>query len=81
MKDKEFKVKYYRTETGCLLVWVYHGSKLLSCETIFTDERIWFESHKKPESVELLPENNVGIQVAEAINEKSSYCEKNTESK
>ena len=70
MKDMEFKVKYFRTETGCLLVWVYHGSKLLSCETVFVDERVWFESHKKPECVGLLPKNQVGIQVATAISEE-----------
>ena len=71
MKDKQFKVKYFRTDTGCLLVWVYHGTKLLSCETVFTDERLWFESHQSPECINLLPKNHVGIQVAAAVSEEN----------
>jgi len=54
-KDKTFKVKYHTTDTGCLMVWVYHGDVLLSLETVFPDNRLWFESKTTPECQSLLP--------------------------
>jgi hypothetical protein len=52
MKDMTFKIKYHRTDTGCLQIMVYHGDKLLSLQTVFPDERLWFESHKRPEIIQ-----------------------------
>ena len=54
MKDMTFRVIYHRTDTGCLQIWVYHGEKLISMETVFPDNRLWFESHQKPECFNIL---------------------------
>jgi hypothetical protein len=57
-KDKTFKIIYHRTDSGCLLIWVYHGEKLISMETVFSDNRLWFESWAKPESFNILFPNS-----------------------
>lgn len=58
MKDKNFKVNYMRTDTGCLQIFVKKDKKFLANLTVFADNRIWLDipdDNKAP--VYVFPDN------------------------
>jgi hypothetical protein len=58
MKDMNLKIKYGRTDTGCLTIFVYKGNKWIADLIVFPDDkfgnRFWLElpnDSKAPVSV------------------------------
>lgn len=57
-KDKTFKVKYMRTDSGCLQVFIMKNGKYLEHLTVFPDNSSWLDldsSNKAP--VHVYPDN------------------------
>lgn len=56
MKAKDLKVKYMRTDTGCLQVFIIRSEKLIASLTVFPDNVTWLDvEHKSP--VYVYPDN------------------------
>jgi hypothetical protein len=57
-KDMNLKVQYMRTESGCLMVFIKKGTKLLADVIVYPDDSIWLEVSKENKApVNIFPDN------------------------
>ena len=58
MKNKALKVNYFRTDIGCLEVFIKKDKKLLYSLIVFPDDRAWLELPDSNKSkVDVFPDN------------------------
>lgn len=55
--NKSLKVKYYRTDTGCLQVFVSKDDKLVASLTLFPTNNLWLDVNNEYTEVYVYPDN------------------------